>query len=178
MDNKKPSFIITGPSKSGKTTLCWDILQYLNNAGVTTGGVITLQNNERLFYLIQSKEKVSFEAREMEDFIPIGKFRVSQANLAKALLHIRDGQKSDYLFIDEIGLLEMENNGFYPELKSAVTRNEGNIFVVREGFIPKFQEKYDIQFDFGILRCKSHQNHELYSSAITKINTEYLQLEN
>ncbi len=77
MPENRPSFIITGPTKGGKSTLCWEVLQYLQSSDIAVGGVITLQNSVRWFYLIQSDKKISFEGNKQEDYMPVGKFRIN-----------------------------------------------------------------------------------------------------
>ena len=132
------SFIITGQREAGKSTLCWEILEFLKQHPVSIGGVITLQNDKKWFYLVSTEVKIPFEANETEEFIPIGRFRIHKSNLEKVISSIQSSMDCDYLFIDEIGLLELQKSGYYPVLDEAISREHGNILVVKEAILEDF----------------------------------------
>ena len=157
MPKTRPSFIITGPSNGGKSTLCWEVLQYLKSRVDSIGGVITLQNSTRWFYLVQSDKRISFKATSGEIYLSIGNYRISKPNLEQAILHIQNGLKLHYLFIDEIGLLEIEGKGYYPVLKKAFKRNQGNIFVIRESVLDEIIEHYNPEFKYQVLRITNKE---------------------
>lgn len=151
------SFIITGPKDAGKSTLCWQVLEYLNQLPVSKGGVITLQNDKKWFYLIAEDSKIPFEADETEEFIPIGHFHVNKANLGLTINSIQTHLDSDFLFIDEIGLLELQGSGFYPVLNSVLTREHGNVLVVRETILDKFLVQYPRAREYKTLRVEDYE---------------------
>ena len=132
------SFIVTGSREAGKSTLCWLILDFLKQQPVSIGGVITLQNDKKWFYLISTEVKIPFEANETEEFIPIGLFRIHKTNLNQAIRSIQSSMDRDYLFIDEIGQLELQGNGYSPILDGAMSREHGNILVVKETVLDDF----------------------------------------
>ncbi len=136
------SFIITGPKDAGKSTLSWQVLEYLDQLPVSKGGVITLQNDKKWFYLIADKAKIPFEANETEEFIPIGHFRVHKANLERTIRSVQASLDTDYLFIDEIGPLELQGSGYFPVLNAVLSREHGNILVVREMILKEFLTRF------------------------------------
>jgi nucleoside-triphosphatase THEP1 len=171
MSIRRPSFIITGPRRAGKSTLCMKILQYLRNQHTNVGGVITTQNSSRWIYLVQDDKKIPFEASADEECIQVGKFRIHKENMQQAVNQIVKSQENDYLFIDEIGILEINKGGFYPVLKRAFSRKEGNIFVIRESILEELLDSYKIKFNFQIIRVANRQNEakfDLISSEIDK----------
>ncbi len=170
MVSKNPSFLITGPSKSGKSTLCLEILNHIQNHELSAGGVITILNTVRCFYLIQSEEKISFEAKNHESSVSIGKFRISEKNMQLALQHISSGQDCAYLFIDEIGILEMDGKGYFPVLETALTRPQGNIIVLRESIFDDFLSEFSLKFDYEVLRCSFGKNQSLLNQVKRKID--------
>ncbi|MHA1976745.1 MAG: nucleoside-triphosphatase [Candidatus Hodarchaeales archaeon] len=172
MVDRNFSYLITGSRKSGKSTLCLDILHHIQRYSISVGGVITIQDLERWFYLIQSDKKVLFEAKEHESAVTIGKYRISERNLQLAIQHIRGGQDSKFLFIDEIGILEMDGRGYFPVLEIALTRSQGNIIVIRESIFDDFINKFDLKFDFVVLRCEFGKNQPLLSQVRRKIDKE------
>ncbi|MFW9903824.1 MAG: nucleoside-triphosphatase [Candidatus Thorarchaeota archaeon] len=151
------SFIITGQIQAGKSTLCWQLLEYLNQTNVTTGGVITLQNNKKWFYLIREKVKIAFEATENVDFIPIGQFHIPKDNLNQTISSIRAGINADYLFVDEIGQLELQGSGYYPILNEVFSRRQGNILVVRESLLDNFLSQFPQTKTYKIIQVRNHE---------------------
>ncbi len=147
------------------------ILQYLRNHRKGAGGVITTQNSSRWIYLVQTDRKIRFEAKVDEECIKVGKFRVHKENMQQAVNDIMKSLENEYLFIDEIGILEMNKGGFYPSLERAFSRREGNIFVVRESILEEILDSYKMSFDFQIIRAANRQNKasfELITSEIDK----------
>ncbi len=174
MTKKHLTFLITGPRKSGKSTLCLDILNYVRKLNFSAGGVITLQNAERWFYLIQNEQKVRFEANNDEPSVKIGKFTISKDHLNRANQSIKDGCDSDFLFIDEIGLLEMNRRGYFPFLDMAVKRAGCNIFVIRESIVNNFIDEFGYSRDNIILRCNFSKNLPHLEQIKRKIDKEYI----
>ena len=93
---KRPSYLITGPSKAGKSTLCMDILHYLKNNNEDVGGVITVQNLIRWMYLIQDDRKIRFEAKSGEEFIRVGKFNIHKGTMKQAINQIQKNLKNGF----------------------------------------------------------------------------------
>ena len=139
---KHYSVIITGSIGVGKSTLCWEIYQYLKGYTDSIGGVITLQNEKKWFYLINENIKISFEANETEDFILIGKYKVSKKNFQIVNQSIKNSLGKDYLFLDEIGYLELQFQGYYEILELVIKRSQSNIFVVKEKILKELIKKY------------------------------------
>lgn len=146
------SFVITGQKEAGKSTLCWQVLEYLNQKHVSTSGVITLQNDKKWFFLITENVKIPFEANEIDDFIPIGQFRIHKNNLKRTINNIQASLDSDYLFVDEIGLLELQGSGYFPILNAVLSREQGNILVVRESLIDDFFSQFPQTKSYKIIR--------------------------
>jgi nucleoside-triphosphatase THEP1 len=151
------SFVITGQKNAGKSTLCWQVLKYLNKTQVSTSGVITLQNDKKWFYLITEKTKIPFEAEETEAFIPIGQFRIHRNNLKRVVNSIQTGLDQDFLFVDEIGLLELRGSGYFPILNAVLTREQGNILVVKESLLDDFFSQYPQAKAYTIIQVKNHE---------------------
>ena len=170
MVQEASSFLITGPRGAGKSTLCLEILRYIQACEFSVGGVITIQDTERWFYLIQSDKKVQFEAEIHEPSISVGKFRINSNNLNQATQHIMNGRDSDFLFIDEVGILEMNGKGYFSVLETALKRPQGNIIVVRESIFDDFISKFNLQFEYIVLKCRFGKNQRLLDDVIRKID--------
>lgn len=164
----KSSYIFTGPREVGKSTLCWKILQYLKTYSRKCGGVITLQNSQRWFYLVSTYEKLPFEAKGSEPFIPIGQYKIHKENLVKALESIRRSIDSTFFFLDEIGYLELNNDGYYPVLDLVLSRHNNNFLVVKEIILKDFLKKYPEISQYQIIRIQNRDN-EVYNHIITQL---------
>ncbi len=151
------SFVITGQKQAGKSTLCWQVLEYLNQKHVSTSGVITLQNDKKWFFLITENVKIPFEANEIDDFIPIGQFRIHKNNLKRTINNIQASLDSDYLFVDEIGLLELQGSGYFPILNAVLSREQGNILVVRESLLDDFFSQFPQTKSYKIIRVVNRE---------------------
>lgn len=138
------SFLITGPKRVGKSFLCLQILKYLRELPVSVGGVITTQQkNKKWFYLVKEQQKISFEIEnEEEEFVPIGDYKIHKKNLNRVILAIQKEITSDYLFIDEIGELELQKKGYYPVLNDIFNREGINIIVVNQKKVSEFFIQY------------------------------------
>lgn len=157
--------IITGQKGIGKSTLCYKVIGYLQNLNIKVGGVITLQNDEKSFYLIGSKLKIPFEAKENESYIQIGRFRIHRENLDRAISSIQSSLESQFLFLDEIGILELQGQGYYPILSSVVLRGKTNIFVVKEKILDEFQKIYPRTQSYQVI----HVNNQNLDYSLTVI---------
>jgi len=152
---KHYSIIITGTIGAGKSTLCWKIYRYLKGFTDSIGGVITLQNEKKWFYLIAENVKISFEAEEREDFLHIGNYKVSIKNLQIANQSIRSSLGKDFLFIDEIGFLELQFQGYYEVLDLVIKRNQSNIFVVKERILNDLIRKYPMLEYYQVVKVSN-----------------------
>ena len=140
MDNV--SIIVTGRKGEGKSTFCLQLLKYLYIQGIKAGGVITLQNDKKSFYLVSLGSRIPFEANENEDFVSIGNFRIHKENMEKAISAIRSDLDCDFLFLDEIGLLELQGKGYHSILDVVISRKKSNILVVKKRILDEFQDLY------------------------------------
>ncbi|MFX1538962.1 MAG: nucleoside-triphosphatase, partial [Promethearchaeota archaeon] len=98
-----------------------------------------------------------FEADDRVDFIPIGQFRIHKDNLEKAISSIRASINSDYLFVDEIGLLELQGSGYYPILDAVLKRKQGNILVVRESLLDYFFSQFPQSKAYIFIQVKNRE---------------------
>jgi len=165
--------IITGQKEIGKSTLCYKVIEYLQNLNIKVGGVITLQNDKKSFYLIGSKLKIPFEAKKNELYIKIGRFRIHRENLDRAISSIQSSLESQFLFLDEIGILELQGQGYYPILSSVVLRGKTNIFVVKEKILDEFQKIYPRTQSYQVIHV-NNQNFDYSYMEIKNLINKHL----
>lgn len=163
MDNV--SIIVTGRKGEGKSTFCWQLLKYLYIQGIKAGGVITLQNDKKSFYLVSLDSKIPFEANENENFIPIGNFRIHKENMEKAISTIRSDLDCDFLFLDEIGLLELRGKGYYSILDVVISRKKSNVLVVKKKILDEFQDLYPLTKSYQVININNRKITPAYEKA-------------
>lgn len=163
MDNV--SMIVTGRKGEGKSTFCWQLLKYLYIQGIKAGGVITLQNDKKSFYLVSLDTKIPFEANEKENYIPIGNFRINKENMEKAISVIRSDLGCDFLFLDEIGLLELRGEGYHSILDVVISRKKSNILVVKKGILDEFQDLYPPTKSYQVIKVSNRKITPAYEKA-------------
>ena len=141
-------YILSGPIRSGKTT------QLLNwSAGRNDiYGILTPDiDGKRVFMDVHSGEQFAMEADAGDlDIITVGRYVFSQSAFQRARRVITNSfgnSNACWLIIDEIGPLELNNDGFAGVLKEAINsanRDLKILLVVREGLFEKIKNKFGI----------------------------------
>ena len=165
----KPSYLITGPRQAGKSTLCWKLVKFLHGRGLSLGGVLTIQEDSKSFFLIRDQQKIPFEASGDEEFIPIGQFKIHKVNLERVRSQIIADLDTDYFFLDEIGILELMRGGFFPVMEQIISRKDGTILVIRESILDQFLSKFSMEFTYEIINVTRPNFDEIFAEMKRKI---------
>lgn len=135
-------YILAGPVQSGKTSA---LLQWIAGKKEVNGIVTPGVAGKRVFREISTREEYNMEATAGEsEVLEIGRFTFSQQNFERAIQHLQSIIPSNgWLIIDEIGPLELKDNGFHDILEKILAVRKDNILlVVREGLVNQVTEKY------------------------------------
>jgi nucleoside-triphosphatase THEP1 len=144
----KDVILLTGPKRSGKSTAIENWIK--RKAGGVLGILSPEINEKRYFKSIESGEEWAMEAASNEDTFQVGKYNFSISAFEKAseiLLKAAKNEKAELLVIDEIGPLELKNEGFHNTLKSILEMENGvkTIFLVaREGLVNDIRNHFNI----------------------------------
>ncbi len=142
MHQKNQIFIISGPTRSGKTTFLKEVILQIKNTDPNKriGGLIAHGmdvNGYRFGFNIEditTGEKAYLCSQEPEDgAIKIGRFYFSTKGLEfgnKALTKHLDNL--DLLVIDEVGYLELQGKGWFESIEKAMQKDLTIIMVVRK----------------------------------------------
>lgn len=144
-------YILTGAIRSGKTTALLDWSKNKNDVdGLLCPDDI---NGKRYFLKLKSKMTFKLEAEaEAEAIVAIGNFKFLQSafNEANDFL-ILEASKTErqYLIIDEIGKLELKNEGLHVSTQALISQfkskdNSHLILVVRDYLLDAVLEYYGI----------------------------------
>lgn len=151
MNNK--IYLFTGPIRSGKTTA----LQHWAASRTDLGGFLTPDGPEgrRVLEDLSTYRTYPFEAGSAEnpDTIEVGRFRFYRQGFeeGKAILHRARTAPPTWLIIDEVGKLELRNEGWMPELEALIetykrTETVGNLLlVVRSSLLEQVVQKFGLK---------------------------------
>jgi molybdopterin-guanine dinucleotide biosynthesis protein A len=141
--------ILTGAVQSGKTT---SLLNYFSKKEGVGGFICPDVNGKRMMLLMSEKRVVPFQIPQQEKSISIGKFAFNKDVFNKAcdiLVH-PSTLENDVVIIDEVGPLELKEQGYYHSLKNLLenwtNKREGTlILVVREQLVNEVIAKFDLK---------------------------------
>lgn len=143
--------IITGPIHSGKTTMLRELAIKLIVRGITLRGY--LSESLRMDGHLYGYDLVTLPSMAAQPFLRlskrqggerIGRFTMLPSGLNEAQSLIIRHQGSEWLFIDEIGPLEMAGRGIWPALQSRFGQSsQFMVCVVRESLLAEFLSKTD-----------------------------------
>jgi nucleoside-triphosphatase THEP1 len=136
-------FILTGPVHSGKTTALQAFIKRKPDAGGILSPVI---QGRRWFQDIYSGVIFEAEAEEGEASLKIGKYNFSIAAFSRASGILKNSVQTEWIIIDEIGPLELDNQGFAKVLRELVQSKDVQnlLIVVRENLVKEVVEHFGI----------------------------------
>lgn len=142
-------YILSKAIQTGKTTSLFNWCRQQNNvAGILTPDI----DGTRKLYDVKQQQVFDLESKETlpaHEIIPVGRFQFLSSGFKQAQQIIVNGIGSNYLVIDEIGRLELnENKGLEPVLGEVIkqyvskTVNGTLILVIRDYLLEACMEKY------------------------------------
>lgn len=143
-------YILTAPIQTGKTT---SLINWSKERNDMYGILTPVVTGKRVFMDAHTKEQWPMEANNGEETVTVGRFVFSKTGFEKAISIIRDGiDKDGWLILDEIGPLELRDEGFSEILKEVlVEKKSKTILVVREGLAEQVINSFGIT-EFYILQ--------------------------
>jgi len=157
-------YILTGVIRSGKTTA----LLHWSKSRNDVDGLLCPDdaNGKRYFLKLKNKTIFKLEAEaETEAIVTIGNFKFLRSAFNEANHYlILEASKTErqYLIIDEIGKLELKNEGLHVSTKALISQFKSNdnthlILVVRDYLLDAVLEYYGIT-ECSILTTKDLEN--------------------
>ncbi|MEG8945928.1 nucleoside-triphosphatase [Rosettibacter firmus] len=148
---KNKIYIITGLSKTGKTTR---LMNWALNQKSIDGILQPVVDGKRCFYHISSRTLMLLGSDDDFNTIKVGKYKFNQEAFKWAnekLINTSD-KNYEWLVIDEIGLLELQGKGLDKSIKIILKNSTSMnlIFVIRESLLNKALQHYNIK-DYQIL---------------------------
>jgi nucleoside-triphosphatase THEP1 len=155
-------YILTGDIRTGKTTA---LLNWASTRKDVDGILCPdNENGKRYFLKVKPQKEIELEvdseaSEESEETITIGPFYFLKSAFEEAnefLLSLTSKNESQYLIIDELGKLELKNEGLHDSAKVLIPDFMFNdtrhlVLVVRESLLDKIFEHYTIS-EYSILK--------------------------
>ncbi len=161
--------IVTGIVDSGKTTLIKNIINELESKNLRVAGIYSekvFENNLRAGYnvvdITTRNQEVFLRKSNSHYTIAVGNYTINPDAVAfgTTILNTDIHRTANLLIIDEIGKLELNNQGWAAGLEDILSKQHNNLLlVVRENCID------DILAKFGII------NYQMYYLDATNANT-------
>lgn len=150
MTTKTKIIILTGPIRSGKTTFLKSIFENTAHCG----GFLTPDRfGKRVFFRLDTQSYHEFETENHDDIrtISVGPFIFSKATfrLGNELIMNILNSKYEFFIIDEIGKLELKDQGFGIALNNLFLEDKiigpkALILVIRDSLLKDVLMKYKI----------------------------------
>lgn len=132
--------ILSGEIQSGKTTALQKWL-----AGKKAAGILSpIVHGERMLYDIQQDQYISFQSPiSTPETIAVGRYHFYKKAFERANEILQQKTNADWLIVDEIGPLELKEQGFFPALKNIMDDPSINLLVVvRTSLVEEVKEKF------------------------------------
>ena len=140
----KQVYILSAPIQTGKTT---SLVKWSEKRNDVYGILTPVVDGKRMFMNAHSRQLFLMEAKEGEtETVNIGRFVFSKTNFNKAIQIVRDGMdKEGWLVIDEIGPMELKDEGFSEVLKEVLAKRQNKTLLVirdKDEMVEKVKEFY------------------------------------
>lgn len=160
----KPCLIvIVGDAGAGKTPWVEHLIKLLQSKDETIDGIISKKSKESddkwyhdLIRITTNEKRKLTTMAEIDTDVKIGKFYFYQNAIKWGNEQLITMKKTDWLIIDEVGLLEFDGNGFIPGLQSVVMDFAGCLVItIRSSLFQHFNDFVEEQLP----SVKSWQRH-------------------
>ncbi len=148
--------ILTGERQVGKSTLCRKIADTLKTEGFHVGGVWTetiVHGRERtlMAHDLGTGSAILLAGTAAEGTGPKqGPYTFTHEGIFAGIRAIGNGMKADLLVVDEIGPLEMRQQGFFPVLHT-ISRTRHSLLVIRPGLLDDALIRLRLGHDFEVI---------------------------
>lgn len=157
-------FIVTGEREEGKTSSLIEVIEKLKSTGVRVGGFISpriMVDGKTIGYYIESvldgRRQILITETEHNGFQKIGRFWLDPNVIKRVTSTIEEQSLSpSVIFIDEVGRLEIEGQGWDEVLRSLLLANVVVVIAVRKAFVDEILKHYSM-INAALYSCGSEE---------------------
>jgi len=128
--------VVVGDAGVGKTPWIEQFIELLLKNGEMVDGIISKKNQESndkwhhdLIRISTNEKRKLTTMDEIDTDIKIGKFNLYKNNINWGNKQLESISNSNWIIVDEVGLLEFDGDGFLPGLKTVVNNFEGHLVI-------------------------------------------------
>jgi len=157
-------FIVTGEKEEGKTSALIEVIDKLKGAGVSVGGFISpriIVDGKTIGYYLEGvldgRRQILMTETQQNGFQKIGRFWLDPNVIKRVTSTIEEQALSpSVIFIDEVGRLELEGQGWDEVLRSLLLTNVVVVIAVRKAFVDEILKHYSI-INAALYSCGSEE---------------------
>jgi len=177
--NRPMVFVLTGKINEGKTNFAMQVVEKLKQGGLSPAGFFSVGNtndqNREAYSLLDiqtgiDRKLCSFEPGKEK--VRVGRFFFDEQGIEFGREIILESlkQDNDFLVVDEIGPLEINDQGWAPALE-VVIKNSGfpHLWIVRESLLKPVIRKWNLG-DVYVFNVSKETVDEIASTILEKIN--------
>jgi nucleoside-triphosphatase THEP1 len=150
----KKVFIITGSIRGGKTTFVEMLIELFRSNNIKVGGILSKRVSDGS--VTTGYDIVNIETGQKEEFLrengksgigTIGRFIICSKGLAegKKIINSLINHPNKLVIIDEVGLLEIQNNGWSNCIDDLLGKSSNHILMtVRDIYVDEVKNKWDL----------------------------------
>jgi nucleoside-triphosphatase THEP1 len=152
--NAATTFIVTGGRGQGKTTWVKSLAELLSKKSIKVAGIISeriMNGDSTTGYNITDIEKGNsygfLRSDEPGSSPKIGKFTILEEGLTtgRKILHKAASEKNRVVIIDEVGRLELNNQGWSGSISELTDSPVTLVLVVRDEFVGEVKSKWHLR---------------------------------
>jgi len=135
--------LIAGEIEIGKTTVCQNLIQFIEKSPFSCSGVLTLKKSNDLFVQdIHSDGAVLFAEKIRDTFDEnTSRYEIQKEGITFRDQVVEQNQDSDILLIDEIGPRELNNPKNSILQRITERKDKLSILVVRKKYLERIQKR-------------------------------------
>jgi len=174
MKQQNKIYIISGETRSGKTTFLKSVIEDFKKDGKNIGGILALgidHKNERYGFEIENVatgQKTLLCSREPKpESINTGRFYFYKEGLNFGIQALTTNLDNiDWLVIDEVGYLELKGQGWFEAIEKAMKQTNLNmIWVVRKRILEEVLNQWPY-FNFYVMNINKDKHSDLKEKII------------
>jgi nucleoside-triphosphatase THEP1 len=150
-DEIRQAVIITGQKTKGKTSFLLKINEILKQNNVKVGGFVAEGvwiDNQRsgfILYDIENQKEIQLATTDKKTDLKVGRFYFNkQAFLYGNRLIIRQLDRLNIFFIDEVGYLELNNGGWSKIIEKIFEQKKLQVWTVRQSLVKEAIRRFGI----------------------------------